>query len=233
MNLKERKEVMKQIALEEYSNGGLIYRIIDSEDLDHIIEKVTDKVTKPNVKSVIDHNLTGEEQFVMLLSKTLDFIESTLTPLKHVEINLTNMLEDKVPKYLLCKKYWGDNKNIKYFNYSIKRMIIENFYENVKYIYSEYSEMFQNENITINLNLGKKDDVDLVFKFLVKLVWCCYDLQFNLVNLFVDYRLYGKDIKNKTKEEIEVIVHRHYNSQFEIIEHSYFKRINAVSSILS
>ena len=232
MSLEERKEVMKQIALEEYNNGGQVYRIIDTGYIDHIIEKVTDKKTKPNVKSVVDRDLTGEEQFVMLLSETLYYIENSISSLKHVEMNLVNMLEDKVPEYLLSKKYWGDNSNIPYFTYNIKKLMVENFYENIRYMYLDHAEMFKEEGITTDLDLENEEDVELIFQYLVKLVWCNYDHQFNIGNLFINHNLYGKDIKNKTKEETEAIVHRYYDSQFDMLEDYYFSRINAVNNLL-
>ena len=48
MTLDERKAEIKKLALEEKSNGALIYQLVDAGDLDFVISKINDKKTKTN-----------------------------------------------------------------------------------------------------------------------------------------------------------------------------------------
>ena len=51
MNLDDRKAEIKKLALEEKSNGALIYQLVDDGYLDFVISKINDKKTKTNTSS--------------------------------------------------------------------------------------------------------------------------------------------------------------------------------------
>ena len=139
MTLNERKEEIKEIALNNYSNGASIYMLVNNNYLDHIINKINDEKTYPNTLSVVKKGyLTGNEQFVDVLNETLFYFNSCFLPLEHKETHFANLLENYIPQFLLCKKYWGNNKYIPYYRKNMQKLIAKNFYENIKYIHEKY-----------------------------------------------------------------------------------------------
>ena len=72
MTLNERKEEIKEIALNNYSNGASIYMLVNNNYLDHIINKINDEKTYQNTLSVVKKGyLTGNEQFVDVLNENI------------------------------------------------------------------------------------------------------------------------------------------------------------------
>ena len=72
MTLNERKEEIKEIAINNYSNGASIYTLVNNNYLDHIINKITDEKTYPNTLSFVKKGyLTGNEQFVDVIHSTI------------------------------------------------------------------------------------------------------------------------------------------------------------------
>ena len=57
MTLNERKEEIKEIALNNYSNGASIYMLVNNNYLDHIINKINDEKTYPNTLSVVKKDI--------------------------------------------------------------------------------------------------------------------------------------------------------------------------------
>ena len=53
MNLDDRKAEIKKLALEEKSNGALIYQLVDDGYLDFVISKINDKKTKTNTTCLV------------------------------------------------------------------------------------------------------------------------------------------------------------------------------------
>lgn len=229
MSLAKRKDILKNKAINNFYNGPTLYKIINSGFINHIVKEINDKKTIPNVKSLVDHDLNGNEQFLMIFNEFIHFIKKSFPTLNNLEINIRNILEDKVPEVLLCKYYWGDNNNIPYFNYRFKKLIVENFYNNAIYI-SKKDSLAELNNIIKGLDLNSEDDVNYLFNFLIKIVWCNYDNQSNLTFLFRNYKSYIKDLNSGNNEES---VYEHYCIQYKLLLDSYIKRENALEIILN
>lgn len=64
MTLNERKEEIKEIAINNYSNGTSIYTLVNNNYLDHIINKITDEKTYPNTLSVVKKRISNRKRTI-------------------------------------------------------------------------------------------------------------------------------------------------------------------------
>ena len=225
----DSRNLLGHLALSYCSNGGVIYKLIDEGMIDHLINKIGEEETIPNVKSLIKKDLTANEQFLMLLDQTISYIELHLPVLCDMWVNLGNMLEGNYPEYLLSKKYWGDNKNIEYFDFGIKSLLVTNFYKNIKKIYKFHRKMFNSAGITSRMSLEDTIDVDKLFNFLVRLIWCNYDRQYNIKSLFVNSDLYAADYQTSQRD---ILTRNYLNSNYDLLEYNYESRIKTVNKLL-
>lgn len=237
MTLNERKEEIKEIALNNYSNGASIYMLVNNNYLDHIINKINDEKTYPNTLSVVKKGyLTGNEQFVDVLNETLFYFNSCFLPLEHKETHFANLLENYIPQFLLCKKYWGNNKYIPYYRKNMQKLIAKNFYENIKYIYKDYTDFFNNINITNTLTLNTSEELEKIVTLMEEFVWCnCKYKQFSLSYLFTNHKCYEKSIKKRyfnKKLDVKKVVYKDYCMHWEILINQYKKNINYVKKFL-
>lgn len=240
MRNKERKEELLKLSLKrtEY-NGGRMYGIIKSGDIDKVIDKITDENT-PAMKSSFCKKgyLTANEQFLDVLSNFIYYVDSNLAPLTHKDLHIRNMLTYHVPEFLLCKKYWGDNNFIPYFQHSMKYTMIFNMYENIKFVYDSFdAKMWKKLHITKEMDLNNDDDLNILFKFLQGMIWSNID-DYSVLYLFDHYGMMLKNfnIKHETKErtlEYIGITHKQYVTQFEMLFRDYFKKRKMIEKILN
>ena len=236
MTLDERKEELKQLALNAVSNGGIIYWMINEGKIDHIIKELTDERTIPNVTSVIKKEfLTGNEQFINVFSELIYYMEKSFLTLQDKERHLSNMLNEYVPEFLLCKKYWGDNSFIPYYDYQIKRLFVENVYENIKFMYHNHEKFFKDMGITTNMSLDDKKVIDKLYKFVVDLVWCnCKTNQWYFNSVFSNHKTRIKDLIDyykKSEDEATHIILESYTPHWGRLIENYNKNIDLIKQI--
>jgi len=237
MTLNERKEILKEIALNNYSNGGQIYRLINQGYLDHIINKISDENTITNSTAIVKKGyLTGNEQFIDILAELLHWFESDFITLEHKEWQFHNILEKKIPKFLLCKKYWGNNKYIPYYKKNINKLFVENLYINIKYIYEEFEDFFKSVNINKNMSLNNTNDIDTLLKLMKELIWCNYkQSQYSFDYLFSNYKYRIKDFKIKYKKSnlfAENKIYEIYTMHWNILINGYKKNIEIIKKVI-
>lgn len=203
MNLEKRKKELIEIALSKYTNGGIIFILINEGHLDHIISKITDENTPTNSKAIIKKGyLTGNEQFISILTGMISYFSSNFITVKYKENALVYILEETIPNFMLCKNYWGDNSSIPYYTRNMNKLFVKNFYDNIKFLYYEYFDFFQSININNNLKLNKTKDVNLILDFMIKLVWCnCKRNQYSISYIFSNYKFCIIKLKNKYKNK--------------------------------
>lgn len=238
MTLDERKNEIKNIALNNYSNGAAIYILVNKNYLDHIINKINDDKTYTNTTSIVKKGyLTGNEQFVDILNETLLYFDSHFLPLEDKELHFANILEKSIPKFLLCKKYWGNNSYIPYYTNNIQKLLVKNFYNNIKYIYNNFEDFFKTINITPKMSLNNSDDLGKLFEFLEELVWCnCKYQQFSLYYIFSNHKFHLEDVKNNYEiknVDIKNIIFKDYVLHWEILIKQYKKNISYVKNFIS
>lgn len=228
MNIEKRKEELKVIALEHKLNGAQIYQLISEGNLDHIVNKINDKETKS--KSDKNIYLSGNEQFIDVLCSTFHYFEDNFSILPSKILWFQKTFKNKIPKFLLSKKYYGDNKFIPYYEYNTRKLFVENMYLNIKFIYDEFNEFFVKNGITKNLLLKNKNDVNILFNFMKKMVWCNYD-DFSLIYLFDNYKSYIKEYKNTSKDYLNSI-HLHFAMHWEKMIENFNNRIEYIKIIM-
>lgn len=239
MNFEERKVELKTIALKHKGAGSLAYQLIDDFALDEAIKKITDIKTKTNINSIIKKGyLTGNEQFVNILCEFIYYFEMQFAIVgKYSFIHLANMLEKKEPKFLLCKNYWGNNDFIDYYTFNMKKLFVENFYSNIKFLWRniEIQSFFRSHKITNLLTLKTSKNIDKLFKILLDFVWCCKG-DYCSIFLFSNYNIIlehnKKDYPEKTTEEITTSIYNFYSTQYEILIKNYNDNIQIVRKYL-
>lgn len=225
MNLNIKKDNLKKICMEnDYGFGGLIYKLINDNSLDNTIKYLDDK-TVPRVR--LD-DLTGEEQFIEILENFISYFIKEFSILgNHLPLCLNNCVDEKKIKFLLSKKYWGNNENGDYYIYEIKKLIIENFYQKVKLLYndSELKKFFNKSGINDKMSLNNKNHVEKIYIFLKDLVWSSHG-SYHCIYLFMDCKLRMKYIskpKGITLNKIKEIVFKECISQFDSIIYDFEK----------
>ena len=236
-NLTKQKQQLKKLALNNYSNGAEMYRLINEGYLDHIIINITEEKTFTNSKAIVKKGyLTGNEQFIDILAEFLHWFGYYLTVLQHKEWYIANIFENTVPNFLLCKKYWGDNKHIPYYKKNMTKIIVKNFYDNVKFVYDEFEDFFIKANITKTMSLNSNEDLDKLLDFMVELVWCNFKYsQHSFDCIFSNYNYRISDMKKKSKkfkERAEQIVYSNYTTHWDILIRRYNKHIEIFKPII-
>lgn len=237
---KKRKEELLELSLKrtEY-NGGRMYGIIKSGDIDKIIDKINDEIT-PAMKSSFCRKgyLTANEQFLDVLSNFIYYVDSNLNPLTHKDLHIRNMLNYFVPEFLICKKYWGDNNFIPYFQHNMKYTMVFNMYENIKFIYDSFDvKMWNKLKITKAMDLNNEDDLNILFRFLQIMVWSNAD-DFSVLYLFEHYAILLKSLPSKKRTKAGILehigrIHMQYVTQFEMLFRDYFKKRKLIEKLLN
>lgn len=230
MNLNIRKEELKKIALSEKSNGSVVYQLINDGVLDLVIKKIDDRKTKTIVTSIVKKGyLTGNEQFIDVLCEFIHNFERWFAPLPNKKSYIGLILDYKAPKFLLCKNYWGNNDFIPYYQFNMKKVVVENMYDNIKFIYNEYKDFFKSVGISDRLSLKNSKSLNILFKFMQELVWCNYK-EYALFYVFDNYKnVIKENVSNeRTIEEIEKNILNSFNIQWDTLISNYQEKINLV-----
>lgn len=221
---KSRKEELKRLSLRKLDNGGRIYQLLCSNKLDKIIDLITDDKT-PAIKTsfVKKGYLTGNEQFLDMLSNFLYYFDMNFPTVTHKDLMIQMILESQTPEFLLCKKYWGDNDNIEYFKNSMDKTIALNFYNNT--IFIDDGKTFQRHKIIPHkMNLDDRKDLDIVLNFMKDILWTNINI-FSNVYLFHHYAVKEKSFKRtcKGKNQLEIfsMLLGDYRMHFDILLKNY------------
>ena len=236
INLTKQKQQLKKIALNNYSNGAEMYRLINEGYLDHIIANITEEKTYTNSTAIVKKGyLTGNEQFIDILAEFLHWFEEYFIVLQHKEWYIANLIEKTTPSFLLCKKYWGDNQYIPYYKKNMTKIFVKNFYDNIKFIYDEFEDFFIKSNITKNMSLNKNEDIDKLLELMSELIWCSFrHNQHSFDCIFANYKYRIMDLKNKSKNmksRAEQIIYKNYIIHWGIIIENYNKYIDIIKPI--
>ena len=220
----KRKDDLLKLALKKQGNGGRIYQLISSGKIDKIIEQITDDKTEAVKSSLIKKGyLTGNEQFIDMLSNFMYYFDMKFPTVDHKDMMIQLILESQVPEFLLCKKYWGDNNNIPYFTYNIDRTIANNFFHNISFVYEP--KVFDKYGINPRkMKLDHKEDLEVIIKFLKELLWTNIN-EYSIVYLFDEFsvreKVVKKGCKNKTQLEILQLLMDDYKMHFEFLLKDY------------
>ncbi len=221
---KNRKEDLKKLALKRSDNGGIIYQLLCSNKLDKIIDLITDERT-PAIKSsfVKKGYLTGNEQFLDVLSNFLYYFDMKFPAITHKNLMIQMILETQVPEFLLCKKYYGDNENMDYFRDGMDKAIVYNFYDNT--IFIDDGKTFQQYKIIPHkMNLDDRKDLDIIIDLMRDLSWTninSYSIGYLFYNFAVKEKSFRKTYKSKNQLEIYLMLMNDYRMHFNILLENY------------
>ncbi|MDO5556956.1 MAG: hypothetical protein Q4G05_01745 [Clostridia bacterium] len=240
MNLAERKELLKNLALKEKSNGSMIFQLIESGCLDLVIGKLTESKTKTNTKCLPMTKkgyLTWDEQFIDVISEFIYYFERSFAPTIHKFAYLKILLENKAPEFLLCKNYWGDNTFIPYYQYHIRKFLVENLYDNIRFLYKDFENQrfFKGLDITDKLSLKNAKSVDILFAFMREIIWCNYD-EYSLFYVFSNYK---NEVKSLAEEHVNksIVFSREqvwndYDDHWSRLIYKYNQHIHSVQNLI-
>ncbi len=221
-----RKRQLKKLALKKKDNGGRIYQLINSNVLDKVIDLITDERTPTIVTSIVKKGyLTGNEQFIDMISNFIYYFDSKFPTVCHKELVLEFILEGQIPEFLLCKKYWGDNNNMQYFIDSMNRTIVHNFYETLLFIDDKimFKEFIKDLR---DINLENKKDLESILHLTEVLLWTNID-KFSTLYLFQNFHLkfnrFKKKHRDKNHSEIYYHIIKEVRMHYKILIDSYHK----------
>ena len=232
MKENNRKEDLKKLLLNvSVGSYGRIYQLIQTGKLDKIIEKITDEKTDTKVSSIVKKEyLTGNEQFLDILSNFISFFDRSFPPIAYRDYLLESIFDTKdIPEFLLCKKYWGDNDNIPYFTFQIKRHIVSNFRDILYQTKSELnSYIWKYFGDKLNIDLNDEKAVDRLFSKMQELCWTnvnCYSIVYMFGNWSKLFMKIGNTMKRKGKSPIEAvkIVNDNFATHIDILYDNYLK----------
>lgn len=239
---KKRIEQLKDEILKDTQNltyAYLILRILNRGTLDKLTSKITNTKTKVNVTTITNKNyLSGNEQFLSLLN---NFIYHFKEDFYFLQSNFENIIEillqnEKHNKYLLCKKYIGNNNYISYFSNNIKRLTVSGFYNNLKKLSkkSELIKKFMKDN-HINSRIcliSNPSELETLYNLLKKISICNAKTSNNIM-LFQDIKYYLNQTSNNiNKEKLENNIYNYYIKEWELMINNYYEKIDAINILL-
>ena len=179
----KRKKELYSLAIKSntfYKNN--LIDMIKGNYLDNIINEINDIHTTDINNSCLIKNgyLTGNEQFISLLTF---LIIKTIENFNFIKINKTELLShifynNNNYQFLLVKKYIGNNDNIPYFRYHIKRFIIDGFIENAIELIEEskiIKDFFTKEKIKLSVEIKSIKKVEKILLLLQKVAYSNQD----------------------------------------------------------
>jgi len=241
ININKIEELKKELNNNTFSKSYLINNIILKGRLDKLINKITNTKTKVNITTLTKKRyLNGNEQFLYLLNNFIYIFKDDFYFLQNNQNYIIEILlqDEKNTKYLLCKKYIGNNKYTKYFSYNLRKLITYGFYKNLK-ILSCKSQTIKEFTITNNIKFTKKAlsnrSLDNIYTLLKK-VSLCNAKELNNHLLFEDIKHYTKEaLKNKEQnnKNLKYIIEQNYITNYEIMINNYNKKKEAVNILLN
>ena len=241
---KNNNEQLKKELIENNYNltySYLIITLLNKNILNKLTNKITDSKTKIKITTLIKKNyLSGNEQFLYLLN---NFIYTFKEDFYFINTNFNYIIEtllqnEKHTKYLLCKKYIGNNKYLPYFSYNIKKLIVYGFYNNIKYLAknSELIKTFTKETkISTKKNmLSNKKGVEILYNTLLKLS-ICNAKELNNILLFEDIKHYIEQTpknSNSDYKNIKKSILKYYLTNWESMINNYYQKIDILNILL-
>lgn len=241
-NINIRKvELKKELINDNFTYACMINKMLDKGVIDRLISKITNTKTKVNVISFTNKSyLSGAEQFLYLLNNFVCYFKDEFYFIKYNSDAIIELLlqEEKETKYLLCKKYIGDNKYIDFYTSNTKKLIVRGFYQNLKNL-SNKSELIKNfvkEN-KINFNKGiehNNEQLENVYQALLKLAMCnAKTLNVNLLFETSEHYLSQITIKSRNNNaNIDKALISYYINCWELMIKDYNMKKDAANILL-
>lgn len=232
-----KKEIINSNRKNHYDY--IILKLLNNGTINELTNRITDTKVKLKITSLIEKNyLTGNEQFLTLLSNFIyKFKEDFYFLNNNIDCIIEILLQNKkYTKYLLCKKYIGDNKNLPYFSYHTKRLIIYGYYNNIKKL-AKKSNLIKKYAKDNKINLRKniidsENGLINLYQSLLKLS-VCNAKALNNTLLFEDINHYIEQATQKYKSnKAKDSIYKYYIKEWEEMINNYYIKMNATEILL-
>ena len=232
--MKQKKEELKEEILNTTSKYDyLILKLINENKINELINNINNRKTKINVTSLYKKKyLTANEQFLYLLNNTIYYFKEQFYFLNNnIDLIITILLQNKKnTKYLLCKKYIGKNSNIPFYDKNIKKLIINNYYNNLKTL-SKESLIIKNYRKEHNLLTEK--EINTIYNNLLELSLC----NATYLNNILLFENINNHINETTKvfkvKNIDSQIKQHYLKEYEKMINNYYEKKEYINKIIN
>ncbi len=220
MNLKKKKEKIKKIIKNKYTETNIIiYFLLINHKLDNIIGNLDNIIVIPEIANTTKKGyLTSEEQLVVMLQYLIDTFNNEFWFIKvNRNIILDCLINSDEAKHLLySKKYFGDNRYIDDFFAVFQRITTNILKKIINNSAVEVSDLLEDEQF-------KNLDDPKVLYHLLKLICLCNSTSYQLVYLFDTH--YKKENQSFYTMQLEILLNRTCqlkNEALDFINNSYF-----------
>ena len=232
--MKQKKEELKEEILNTTSKYDyLILKLINENKINELINNINNRKTKINVTSLYKKKyLTANEQFLYLLNNTIYYFKEQFYFLNNnIDLIITILLQNKNnTKNLLCKKYIGKNSNIPFYDKNIKKLIINNYYNNLKTL-SKESLIIKNYRKEHNLLTEK--EINTIYNNLLELSLC----NATYLNNILLFENINNHINETTKvfkvKNIDSQIKHHYLKEYEKMINNYYEKKEYINKIIN
>lgn len=236
-DIQAKKKELQQLFLESDTHlNPLIYRLLERDFLDKIIQYIDDEPVPCNVNP--EDLTSADEQFLLLLNRLIMYFRRYFPKIyDFTDYAIETIVTGNsilAHNYLLSKHYLGDNDYIDFFNQSIWQLLVSNFLCNGKHVY-QVKHLLKSNKIKYSTNIDdySLDELKKIINLLSDLVYCASseyrafylfgDIDADLCKRLEDiekereYTLKDVDFHNKNLEEF-------YSVQYDIIIEEYMKK---------
>lgn len=237
---KDKKLILKDeiINNNKFKYHYSILKLLDNNILDELVNKITNVKTKLNSNTLTKTDyLNGNEQFLLLLSNFIYTFKEDFYFLNNNfdYITSTILKNKKYTKFLLCKKYIGNNKYLNYYSYNIKRLVTYGFYKNIKKLAKKSNTIknFAKENkLNLRKNLIESEkDIEILYNTLIE-ISICNAKELNNILLFEDINDYIEQIEKKYNSAPKYSIYNMYVTTWEKFIENYYKKKEATKILL-
>lgn len=220
---KIKEKIIQEVLNRNKKNTYLIIKLIKENKLDYLIKKITEAKTKVNKTTITKKRyLSPYEQFISILNTFIYIFKEDFYFLNNTDYIIEILLQNKKnTKFLLSKRYIGNNSNINYFLYYIKKLITNEFYNNIKNLSKEsktINNFIKEHNIKLKKTKLYKEEIENIYNLLIKLSLANAKILNNIL-LFENINEYNKNKKN-------III------EWEMMIKNYYKKIDAINILL-
>lgn len=162
-------------------------KLLNNNNLDNF-EIIYSLVFKYNF-TIFLTKINTESEFEIVLHNLDEFINfyNTNFSIVNNKIKYLYLILDYSFPFFLFKK----NSN----ELDYKEFFVSNCYNNMKFIYDEYSNFFSSIHIKKNINVIDGEELDKLFSFLVYIIWSNFN-RYELIYIFSNYKNNINELKH-------------------------------------
>lgn len=219
--VQNRKNMIKELLIQDNElNHSCLYNLLCSDVLDEVICKLDSS------ESGVEKGISREKHFLLLMDRLISTLSDNFHLGSKVYVILKMILEgcqkEILEDYLLSKKSFYDESNLEYYCDCIDKILIFNFYTNLKYL--NQNTFFESLNIKIS-DFSEKKYRDEIKSVLMKIVNSNYVNKHKICFLFenINVRI------NNLKIPAEMVLNE-YVENYQMLISNYLKFAKKINS---